>query len=488
MKIIINETVGSVSEVENVSTILEISPFDVAADAVMKSTFQVKGDLIGGTGAGTYARVPAASGDGKVLKSDSGETSGMIWGTAGGDVSVSLTNQCGADVAAGDVVVFESGYDESFNTTTIPNDLRVLGVAAEAILAGAVGNIQTLAGTVITLNCDTGAVNRGEWLVTSAVDKKAKSAGYFQVPGAFALAMTGKSAGSTGTIRAILVQGFTLGVKGISSWAMGGKTNNTAAQKFIMASATYSSISGATLPVAKGYAGGFGNANICGYLTGGDATTSAYKFSYATETWSAVSGMNLSQLDFRFDSGLTSLTKGYRLGGRFGSSASALADKFTFATETRAALSVLSPAQQERGQCGDGVYCYLDFSSTYGCRLTISTDTHAAHSGVQGAVITCANGLSFPATAGYFSDSDLSAKKINFASGVMSNLGSGPSSSHGAGIGVTDGANYGWQSGSGAGGTASDKFTKSTETFSSDAGAALVLGNYGSTFFNNGAY
>ena len=495
MKIVITETIGQVTEIENKVTELTVSPFDVAADAIMKSTLQAKGDLVAGTGVGTYARVPAASGDGKALLSDSTQTNGVAWGDAGGDVSVSLTNQSGSSVANGDVVVLDSANDSSFTTTTTPNDLRVLGVAGETINAAASGKVKTIAGTLATVNCDTGAVNRGEWLVASATIKLAKSAGYFNCPGAFAIAVTSKSAGSTGTVQAILVQGFKYGVSGTTAWAAGGQ-NATAAitdtQKFIMASAAWATVSGAALPAARTKANGNSYSNIAGYSiggsdTGGTSQVQSYKLTFGVETFANNTGMNFGTATQYLTSGLNEATKGYNAGGYTTTYVSSC-NKFVYATDTRTGIGSMSVvAAGWRNTFSDNVYGYVVFAT--GQKITYSTDAVAAHSACNVTMTYSGSSINFPAVAGYgfYLNTISYCSKVTFATGNHSTI-TAPSNQHVTGQGVTDGAAYGWFCGdSGSPYSVADKFTQSTETFSVAAGAVQNPGKYFAAYFNNGA-
>lgn len=54
-----------------------------------------------------------------------------------------LTNASGAAVAKGDIVIFSTGTDSAFTTTTSAGNVRVIGVAAESIANGAKGVIRT---------------------------------------------------------------------------------------------------------------------------------------------------------------------------------------------------------------------------------------------------------------------------------------------------------------------------------------------------------
>lgn len=96
----------------------------------------------------------------------------------GRQVVVSLTNQSGGAIIAGDVVIVSAANDESFTTTTSAsyNTTRV-GVALDSIAAAAAGRI-LLEGYAPLVNVSASAT-RGHYLLTHTVAKQATSqAGY----------------------------------------------------------------------------------------------------------------------------------------------------------------------------------------------------------------------------------------------------------------------------------------------------------------------
>lgn len=81
------------------------------------------------------------------------------------------TNNVGADLDYGDVVVIDSTGDQAITTTTTPGDTRPVGIVQAPILAGEVGPI-AFAGDVPFVKV-TAAVNRGYYAQTSATAKQA---------------------------------------------------------------------------------------------------------------------------------------------------------------------------------------------------------------------------------------------------------------------------------------------------------------------------
>ncbi|NOS67925.1 MAG: hypothetical protein HOO67_06230 [Candidatus Peribacteraceae bacterium] len=113
-----------------------------------------------------------------------------------------LTNKSGASRAAGDVVVQDTGNDAAFATTTTANLKRNVYVVRETIADNAVGAVQS-SGRVVTVKV-TGAVVKGNVLVTSTTSTRAKDGGSADlVDGAFARALTANASGD-GTVEAQL--------------------------------------------------------------------------------------------------------------------------------------------------------------------------------------------------------------------------------------------------------------------------------------------
>jgi len=88
MKLVITNTVHSMTEVQVYRTTLVIAPFDTGPASVQKSIFEALGDLVVGTGAGTYARLPSPPTDnGKYLKRDTTIDEGFSWSDLGASMS-----------------------------------------------------------------------------------------------------------------------------------------------------------------------------------------------------------------------------------------------------------------------------------------------------------------------------------------------------------------------------------------------------------------
>lgn len=112
-----------------------------------------------------------------------------------------LTNGSGATRSAGDVIIYSTGADEEFTTTTTVGDAKVIGVVKDATIANAASGEVALAGTVNDVLCTTGAVARGDFLQSSATAGQAQAG----AGGAFAIALEAKGAGSTGLVSAVII-------------------------------------------------------------------------------------------------------------------------------------------------------------------------------------------------------------------------------------------------------------------------------------------
>ena len=136
--------------------------------------------------------------------------------------TINLTNKSGGSIAAGDVVILDGGNDQAFTTTTRESDLRMVGVATEAIAVDASGRIARY-GVIAVVNV-TGAIARGEWLVTSTTVKLAKSSLSYSKPtdGGLGIALTATAGPGVGTVYALMLVDTKVGFEAGSLYAVGG--------------------------------------------------------------------------------------------------------------------------------------------------------------------------------------------------------------------------------------------------------------------------
>lgn len=123
----------------------------------------------------------------------------------GHTIYIPLTNKSGGQVVSGDVIIIETNTNGSFTTTTSAGDVSVIGIVAETIADNATGRV-VVAGYETVL-CSTGAVARGDILVTHT---SAKQAVVDNTPSAGAIigkALRAKGAGSTGLVGTLITLG-----------------------------------------------------------------------------------------------------------------------------------------------------------------------------------------------------------------------------------------------------------------------------------------
>lgn len=91
--------------------------------------------------------------------------------TRGRQVVIPMTNKSGGSVAAGDVVIIDTGNDAAFTTTTSARSEVSLGVAQETIANNAVGRV-LVEGYAALINVPA-SVTRGHYIETHTVAKQA---------------------------------------------------------------------------------------------------------------------------------------------------------------------------------------------------------------------------------------------------------------------------------------------------------------------------
>jgi len=114
-----------------------------------------------------------------------------------------LTNRSGAQRAVGDVMIQDTGNDSSTTSTTTESDPKVIGVVGETTNDAATGLHQNR-GPMASVKV-TGAVSRGDYLVTSTTAVTAKSCGTVWTTGVFAIALTSAAGPGAGTVTALLL-------------------------------------------------------------------------------------------------------------------------------------------------------------------------------------------------------------------------------------------------------------------------------------------
>ena len=353
-------------------------------------------------------------------------------------------------MAAGDVLVFDATHDQAFATTTTPADARVLGVAAESIGVGAQGKVNSLAGSVCTINCDTGAVSRGDWLVSSATTKLAASAGSYKPPA-----------------------GFTF------------------------ASATWATVGGAALPANRYTCGAVSNTTANGWTVGGDSggglQTTAYNLSYSTETYSTVGTAALSVARQFIPYGSHSSLSGYMCGGANAGGQTNIFKLLYSSSVTSTLGAVISSGRWSGAAVSDGTYSYIEGGTTgsdvvTADKLNMTNDTCAANAGSNLTVAKSGTmSMTYPAIAGYIAQQSFT-NKVTFASSIASNVGGVISTVIQYAAGISDGNGLGYVSGGNGAINVTNSFTRATETFATAVPSNLITGKSQAAVFNNGAF
>lgn len=116
-----------------------------------------------------------------------------------GSNSKSFTNKSGSQRVLGDVVITDINNDDSFTTTTISGNPKILGVVGATIANDASGKVIT-GGYISVITVDA-ACARGSFLKSSSTSGKATPVSNFQI-GCFAVAMS--SSAGPGSVSALL--------------------------------------------------------------------------------------------------------------------------------------------------------------------------------------------------------------------------------------------------------------------------------------------
>jgi hypothetical protein len=464
-----------------------------AADDLTTISGGAEGDIIGIVSANSGRVVTLQSGAGNILLQSGSPVildtvsafllryNGSNWtpyGGGGSSDSATLTNKSGSSRAAGDVVVFDTTNDSAFTTTSYLQDIRVMGVVKSAIANNAAGPVYTGAGTVCTINCDSSEVAKGQFLISSATPGLATAGSYFREAGVFAIALTSKAGGSTGSVQAMIVDNFRQAIVGTSGWNFGGlngSSGTTVSQKFSIATETWATIAGAALPGGRCLHNGMSYGTTGAYVThgssGSNATTgtaSRYKMLYSSETFSTLTDGSIARSYFR--SGINFSSKGFTSGGQSTASNPSNSNyKTTYATAAESVGNALSGNRDQQGGISDGTYVYIagnQATSTDRIDNATETVTYTA-SATLGTAVAGYCFVGFPATAGYRSYNNGSgtvySRKMPFSTATDANHSSSPSGNILYGSQVTDGVAVAYISGT----AAANKISSSTGNYSS---------------------
>ena len=168
---------------------------------IPKSIGQAKGDLILFRGRGDPVRMQAGNVDGRILVTDSSSPTGwsIIPNSSSSGSSVTLHNSLNSIVPGGTIVKIDHDYDFVKATSA---DTSMLFVTAEDCDPDEDVVCYGVANTICSVLCTSDAVEIGDQLGVSSTDGIAETVSI----NGFAVALTDKASGSTGSVNAIIVQ------------------------------------------------------------------------------------------------------------------------------------------------------------------------------------------------------------------------------------------------------------------------------------------
>lgn len=500
MKLVITELRDNLVEIDKKVTTVILAPFDTGVGAVPLSVATGKGQVLVGVGVADVDAL-AAGNDGDVLTADSAQPFGIKWASGGGGASALMYNKSGGSVVAGDVIINDYLNDRSFAVNSVLGDSRVIGVAGESIAANAEGKVLTFWGTITNLNVDAAGVRRGDFLIASNTPKRATSVGMVRIGyHIFALALTAKAAGSTGTISALLLPQVFVGGSAATAFAAGGNTTlfHASAEKFNFASSLWASIAGA-LPTGLCNAAGASNGSLAGYVISGASSSDSglsvtQKMPFTTELFSALAvGANGSKM---FSSVMNIGVAAYVPRSTSGATYYASILKLTFASDTGAFIAgVLSVARAFSATLSDGSVSGIfqggqttdtPTLSLIADKITFATDVVAAITSARPpAAITLLRPMNFPAAGVSYSAvaAATATNKLPHATWINSALASNPAVSALNAAVANNGNDIAYLSRQ----DVAQSFSRVTETFTSTPGATTIVDRGNPSSFNNGA-
>jgi hypothetical protein len=122
----ISDSIATTSSTTIASSTAVKTAYDLADAALPKATYTALGDLVSGTGVGTYA-VTGVGTDGQILAADSGEAGGLVWIDNGGGTLTSIT--AGTGLTGGTITT--SGTIALADTTVTPGVYNYAGIIVD---------------------------------------------------------------------------------------------------------------------------------------------------------------------------------------------------------------------------------------------------------------------------------------------------------------------------------------------------------------------
>jgi hypothetical protein len=122
----VSDSIATTSSTTIASSTAVKTAYDLADAALPKATYTALGDLVSGTGVGTYAVIGVGT-DGQILAADSGEAGGLVWIDNGGGTLTSIT--AGTGLTGGTITT--SGTIALADTTVTPGVYNYAGIIVD---------------------------------------------------------------------------------------------------------------------------------------------------------------------------------------------------------------------------------------------------------------------------------------------------------------------------------------------------------------------
>lgn len=166
---------------------------DVTITNSMATAIDAKGDLIVGTGADAFTRLPIGT-NGQVLKADSTQTGGMVWGAATSATSYSLLNAGGTTLTGAstitisgisninDLFIMITGASMSSGSAQINLRINADSTAKYAWTGSVSTGVSTYANASL-VNRDSASAQTSYWFSSSSTTADSYADGHIRIAG-----------------------------------------------------------------------------------------------------------------------------------------------------------------------------------------------------------------------------------------------------------------------------------------------------------------
>lgn len=340
MYIVIQKPAATLQVTKQAVRVIRIAKFNIP-NGITENAFNALGDLLVGTGINTYMTLTVGN-DGEVLTADSSSPGGLKWeAIAAGGSTLTMRNN-GSDVTLGDVVINDGAIDNGVKMTTRERDFRVLGVSGGSTLNGVDGPFYNSGIQDIKV---TGAVKRGNWLITSTTAGRAKDSGSPSRPaeGGLGIALQENASGNA-LIKGLLLPQTIVGFEAGNLYVAYGLGASTYADCEQYTPDTWTSKTDGPSPAR--YGGGGVALGSAYYSVGGyNAGYQTDNDQYTPDTWASKTNMPAPARSSN-EAATPDGTNLYSIGGYGGSY---LADNDSYAVDTWSSKTDFSRAQGDVG-------------------------------------------------------------------------------------------------------------------------------------------